>query len=297
MLLRHLALLYTWFVETEADKPQPKPDHSQFNRGLRKQIKNRVLVLIGMPLLSLVVAYWIYASGTSYFRNTNVRTLVAVGMAIALTLITLKSLLRDRYRRRMLKRITSGLCPKCGYDLRQSPTRCPECGDTGLDLSDNFGVAPGRDANVFRNAIILLSSYCLSLFLIANPEIAVGMRVSANRLYEEAIFALQGPEFDSDSWKNAKVIDGDRTVRMKMVNDLIENQVWMEMSPEQLRELLGPPDLSPENHAGRHAYFLRNDEPYFSGFLFRIKKQYVVFEMKEGMARSAYIQNDPIPSK
>ena len=31
--------------------------------------------------------------------------------------------------RRDLKRHRNGLCMKCGYDLRQSKDRCPECGE------------------------------------------------------------------------------------------------------------------------------------------------------------------------
>jgi hypothetical protein len=44
---------------------------------------------------------------------------MAAGMAV--TIANRRAAMRDRLR-------AAGLCPSCGYDLRASPDRCPECG-------------------------------------------------------------------------------------------------------------------------------------------------------------------------
>jgi hypothetical protein len=42
--------------------------------------------------------------------------------------LPLADVLLIRRRRRRGRRLAAGLCVRCGYDLRASPERCPECG-------------------------------------------------------------------------------------------------------------------------------------------------------------------------
>jgi hypothetical protein len=57
------------------------------------------------------------------FAEFTVSYLWALALTILLPLLWL--LVRHRTRR---SRRARGLCPACGYDLRATPERCPECG-------------------------------------------------------------------------------------------------------------------------------------------------------------------------
>ena len=65
-------------------------------------------------------------------------------LALATAVVPVLRILRRVLRRRLQRR---GLCPSCGYDLRASPERCPECGEVvrkqdGARAShDGLGVA------------------------------------------------------------------------------------------------------------------------------------------------------------
>jgi hypothetical protein len=56
--------------------------------------------------------------------------LLPIGAAlVAVALVTAGSYcFRSARENKLRRRLNAGQCEKCGYDLRASPCRCPECG-------------------------------------------------------------------------------------------------------------------------------------------------------------------------
>jgi hypothetical protein len=71
-----------------------------------------------------------FSWGRGTFQEIAGSWYVAVGLphAAAVGLLAVPVLLEGRRRWIVWRRGRSGLCRACGYDLRHSPGRCPECG-------------------------------------------------------------------------------------------------------------------------------------------------------------------------
>ena len=77
-----------------------------------------MLILVGLP--ACLAAYWI--AGTEALRWV-------FGGALAVAVVMGAVAGNMAWRRRVEReRVMGGLCPACGYDLRASGDRCPECG-------------------------------------------------------------------------------------------------------------------------------------------------------------------------
>jgi hypothetical protein len=87
---------------------------------LRRRIRFLPSTLIGVML---IIAYTFMASDFAATKNIA----GVIYMAIFDAAIVAAVVYRWRLKRR-LARLLSGKCIECGYDLRATPDRCPECG-------------------------------------------------------------------------------------------------------------------------------------------------------------------------
>jgi hypothetical protein len=89
-------------------------------------MKKLMLILIAISLLGL--AYVNYAFDDSFnaalSRSPALVCLVYIA-GIGSWVLIIRAEVR---KRRRLKRLKCGRCSVCGYDLRATPDRCPECG-------------------------------------------------------------------------------------------------------------------------------------------------------------------------
>jgi hypothetical protein len=79
---------------------------------------------------------WVHGyTGTSdiTMRSTNLESLRVPYWFVVIATASLPgwSLICSSRRAARRRRAAGGLCAKCGYDLRATPGRCPECGTAG----------------------------------------------------------------------------------------------------------------------------------------------------------------------
>jgi len=80
---------------------------------------NPALVVL---MVALAVATAIAAAAALWFAGP-------IATAVLLLVLGVTSAFAWRHERTIRLRTAEGHCPKCGYDVRATPDRCPECGE------------------------------------------------------------------------------------------------------------------------------------------------------------------------
>lgn len=109
---------FAWTVDSATDYPLYRPNITA----------NDPLLVSDTCKFNRFGFDWVSPASSKSFQQTfSVTTPIAffAVVFICLPVLSLNAALRRRIRQRRLQR---NACPSCGYDLRATPDRCPECG-------------------------------------------------------------------------------------------------------------------------------------------------------------------------
>ena len=85
------------------------------------------MTTISLALIGMIAASWTQRGSHPWYIWT-----VLVALAVPIWILNFQT---DRHARR-LDQLDAQQCPTCGYDLRATPDRCPECGTPGSPATD-----------------------------------------------------------------------------------------------------------------------------------------------------------------
>ncbi len=116
----------TWEQKT-ANPPVNESDTGSIYPSHPPSIDLVLFKLDRMPIISYPPDQTMITSYTEHMGST-LRIRIPGLFLLAFVWLTVSVFRNFRARKEFIRRWRHSLCMKCGYDLRESPDRCPECG-------------------------------------------------------------------------------------------------------------------------------------------------------------------------